>query len=236
MRALVLAAGYGSRLRPVTDSIPKCLVPIHGKPLLAYWLELLRMGGVERVLVNGHYLAHQIESFVSLPAWAGFVTYVYEDRLLGTGGTVLRNRDNFSDGQPFIVTHGDNLSKFDVSAFIRRHMERPPGVDITMMTFYTDVPQTCGIVEIDEAGVVTSLHEKDRNPQGNLANAAVYIFEQTVLNFLESMGKEYIDISTEVLPAYLGRIQTYHNDRYHRDIGTPESLAKAREEFIPDQK
>lgn len=235
MRALLLAAGYGKRLRPVTDNIPKCLVPIHGKPLLAYWLELLRRGGIERVVVNGHYLAQQVEHVVRAPKWADLVIYVYEDRLLGTGGTVLRNRDHFNDGQPFLVAHADTLSRFDVHALAHRHKVRPAGVDITMMTFDTDAPRTCGIVETNEDGVVTAFHEKVENPPSSLANAAVYIFEPAVLYFLESLRQEYIDISTDVLPAYLGRIVTHHNSKYHRDIGTLQSLEKARKEFIPDQ-
>ena len=100
-----------------------------------------------------------------------------------------------------------------------------------MMTFDTDVPQSCGIVEVDERGVVTGFHEKVAHPPGNHANAAVYIFEPSVIDFLASLGKEVIDISTEVLPSYLGRMLAFHNSDYHRDIGTLESLALAEKEF-----
>jgi mannose-1-phosphate guanylyltransferase len=93
------------------------------------------------------------------------------------------------------------------------------------------MPKTCGIVELDERGVVIRFHEKVANPPGNHANAAVYIVEPFVIDFLASIGKEVIDISTEVLPRYLGRMQAFHNSDYHRDIGTPESLALAEREF-----
>ena len=99
-----------------------------------------------------------------------------------------------------------------------------------MMTFDTDAPQSCGIVE-EQAGVVVAFHEKVANPPGTRANAAVYIFEPEVLDFLASLGKPVIDLSTEVLPHFLGRIHTFHNTWYHRDIGTLASLALAEREF-----
>lgn len=230
MRALLLAAGLGTRLRPITDHVPKCLVPIHGKPLLGYWLDMLLPNGVERVLVNTHYLPDAVREFVTVSAWREFIEIMHEDELLGTGGTVLRNR-NFFDDEPFMVVHADNLTRFDVGAFIRAHECRPAGVDITMMTFDTDAPQSCGIVELDARGVVIKFHEKVAAPPSNHANAAAYIFEPSVIDFLVSMDKAIIDISTEVLPRYLGRMQAFHNSDYHRDIGTPESLALAEREF-----
>jgi mannose-1-phosphate guanylyltransferase len=230
MQALLLAAGLGARLRPLTDHIPKCLVPIRGKPLLGYWLDLLLPGGIERVLVNTHYLPEAVRQYVAKSPWRERVALVHEERLLGTGGTVLRNRD-FFQGKAFLVAHADNLTRFDVQALIRRHERRPEGVLITMMTFRTDAPQTCGIVEEDGRGVVIAFHEKVANPPGNRANAAVYIFEPAVVDFLASRRKEVIDLSTEVIPAFLGRICTFHNSEYHRDIGTPESLQRAELEF-----
>lgn len=232
MRALLLAAGLGTRLRPITDHIPKCLVPVHGKPLLEYWLDLLLPNGIDRVLLNTHYLPDEVRSYVRGSRWRDRVTLVHEDELLGTGGTVLRNR-NFFENAPFLVAHADNLTRFDVRAFLARHQQRPAGTEITMMTFETDAPRSCGIVEEDARGVVTAFHEKVDNPPGNHANAAVYVFEPGVLDFLDSLGKKVIDLSTEVMPHFMGRICTFHNHGYHRDIGNPESLRLAEIEFRP---
>jgi mannose-1-phosphate guanylyltransferase len=229
---LLLAAGFGTRLRPLTDRIPKCLVPIHGQPLLGLWLDMLLPSGIERILVNTHYLADEVRAFVAASPWRSSVDLVHEESLLGTGGTILRNRVFFGDG-PFLVGHADNLTRFDVAAFIEAHRNRPAGVEITMMTFETDRPETCGIVELDDRGVVIGFHEKSPNPPGNRANAAVYIVEPGVVEFLASLCREVIDLSTEVLPRYLGRMATFHNADYHRDIGTPESLAAAHCEFLP---
>lgn len=233
MRALLLAGGLGTRLRPLTNHIPKCLVPVHGKPLLQYWLELLLPNGIEAVLVNTHYLPEPVRAFVANSPWHDRITLVHEEMLLGTGGTVLCNRDFFG-GQPFIVAHADNLTRFDPAAFIAGHQARPPGCEMTMMTFETDDPRSCGIVEEDERGVVRAFHEKVEHPPGNHANAAVYLFEPSVIGFLAALGKEVIDLSTEVIPRYIGRIATFHNRGYHRDIGSPESLARAEQEFKPN--
>ncbi len=230
MKALLLAAGFGTRLRPITDHLPKCLVSIQQKPLLAYWLDLLLPTQVDHVLINTHYLPALVKKFIASSPWSHQVTLVHEAELLGTGGTVLKNRDFLQNG-PFILAHADNLTRFDVGDFIAAHRQRQPGVEITMMTFDTDVPQSCGIVELDQQGIVVGFHEKSKEFHGTRANAAVYIIEPSVINFLHSLNKHVIDISTEVLPHYLGRMQTFHNGNYHRDIGTPESLTLAEAEF-----
>lgn len=230
MRALLLAAGLGTRLRPLTDTIPKCLVQVRGKPLLGYWFDMLFQGGVERILVNTHYLPDPVREFVANSSWHDRVDLAHEATLLGTAGTVLSNR-LWLGRHAFILAHADNLTHFDVPSFIAAHHARPKGTAITMMTFTTDAPESCGIIEEDERGIVVAFHEKVRNPLGNHANAAVYILEPEVVDFIASLGKPIIDFSTEVIPAFLGRISTFHNQGYHRDIGTPESLERARQEF-----
>jgi mannose-1-phosphate guanylyltransferase len=229
MKALLLAAGFGTRLRPLTETIPKCLVSVKGKPLMSYWFDLLFEADIERILVNTHYLPEAVQNYVSDSKWATQVDLVHEDPILGTGGTVLTNSGWFED-RPFMVAHADNLTKFRVSDFLKRHADRPSGCLITMMTFDTDAPQNCGIVE-ERDGVVIAFHEKSSNPPGTRANAAVYIFEPEIIAFLTSLNKTIIDLSTEVIPHFLGRICTFHNNQYHRDIGNLESLALAEREF-----
>lgn len=230
MKAILLAAGFGTRLRPITDKIPKCLVNIHGKPLLAYWLDMLFGNGIDEVLINTHYLSDVVQSFIEARPEKNKIHLVYEETLLGTAGTVLKNQ-SWLKNEPFLLAHADNLTRFNVSAFIGAHQRHRPGIEITMMTFKTDVPQSCGIVEWDKNNIVIGFHEKVANPPSNQANAAVYIIEPSVLTFLESLNKDIIDFSTEVLPYYLSRIQIFQNNDYHRDIGTPESLRLAELEF-----
>ncbi|WP_315704395.1 MULTISPECIES: nucleotidyltransferase family protein [unclassified Bradyrhizobium] len=230
MRALLLAAGIGSRLRPLTDTTPKCLVHIHGRPLLDYWLDLVFEGGVERALLNTHWLADQVRAHVAQSPWRSRIDLVHEDELLGTGGTVLANRDWFGR-EPFLVAHADNLTDFDVAALIAAHRGRPAGCIMTMLAFRTDDPSSCGILELDRENRVIAFHEKVQNPPGNLANGAVYIFEPEVIEDVAALGKPIVDLSTEIIPNYLGRILCVETAGYHRDIGNPESLRRAHLEF-----
>jgi mannose-1-phosphate guanylyltransferase len=232
MRALLLAAGMGLRLLPITATTAKCMVEIDGRPLLDYWLELLFAGGVERVLVNTHWLEDQVIGFVRASRWADRVDLVHEEELLGTGGTVLANRDWFA-GQAFIVAHADNLTDFDVPGFIDAHRHRPAGHAITMLGFRTDAPRSCGILELDAGNTVVGFHEKVANPPGNLANGAVYLFEPEVVETIASFGRPIADLSTEIIPRYVGRILCVETHGYHRDIGTPESLARAIADMTP---
>ena len=231
MRALLLAAGLGTRLQPLTNYLPKCLVPIHGRPLLDYWLENLLDHGVEEVLINTHYMAPMVQKYLSQSTWLPYIKIIYEETLLGTGGTILRNYDFFKD-ETFLVAHADNLTIFDMQKFANRHATRPAGTELTMMVFETPDPQSCGIVSLDSEGVDQAFHEKVVEPPGNLANGAVYILEPSVLKWITTLGKTQIDLSNEVIPHFLGKIFTYHNVLYHRDIGTMRSWIESNHDFI----
>lgn len=230
MRALLLAAGLGTRLRPITNSIPKCMVPINGQPLIGIWLESLFSNGFERVLINLHYFPDVVREYVTNSAWSDQIDCVFEPELLGTGGTLVANKD-FSQGRPLLLAHADNLTDFNPADFMAFHSCRPARFVMTMMAFETDAPQTCGILELDENDVVTDFHEKVANPPGNLANAAVYVVEPEVGEFAASLGKPFVDLSTEVIPNFLGHIAAYVHSGYHRDIGNPQSYELAQQEY-----
>jgi mannose-1-phosphate guanylyltransferase len=118
-----------------------------------------------------------------------------------------------------------------MQTFLERFEMRDTNIDITMMTFHTDMPETCGVVELDGRGAVKAFHEKVKSPPSHLANAAVYIIAPAVIDFIQELGKEIVDFSTEILPHYMGRINTFHNDVYHRDIGNLKSLNLAQGEY-----
>jgi mannose-1-phosphate guanylyltransferase len=230
MKALLLAAGYGERLRPLTNNIPKCLVEIQGRPLLDYWLETLEKGGIKEVLINLHYLSDKVKKFIKNNNHNLNITLIQEERLLGTAGTISKNYKYFQN-DPALVIHADNLSIFSMSKFIKSFNERKKNIQITMMTFETTTPKSCGILKLDDSGVIKEIYEKVSEPPGNLANAAVYIFSNDVIKFINKLDKSQNDISNDILPLYIGKINTYHNKIYHRDIGTIESLKLAQEEF-----
>ncbi|RED38124.1 mannose-1-phosphate guanylyltransferase [Rhodopseudomonas thermotolerans] len=229
-KALLVAAGLGTRLAPLTDVLPKCLMPIAGRPLLGLWLQMLSEAGFSEVVVNLHHHAELVSEYIRRSPWSGWVILAPEDTLLGTAGTLLRHRERFMDG-PTLFAHADNLSLFDPRAFLAAHAQRPRDCAMTMMSFVTDHPQSCGILTLDSAGRVLEMDEKPQHPKGNLANAAVYLVEPEVIAFIASLGKPVVDFSTEVLPVFMGRIFSFHNGSYHRDIGNPSSLALAQLDF-----
>ncbi len=231
MRVLLLAAGHGSRLRPITNTIPKCLVPIAGKPLLDYWLErLFAYPGIERVLINTHWLADAVVAHVQSSPFRDRIDLVQEDTLLGTGGTIVKNRAWLGQ-ETVLVAHADNLTLFDLAQFITSHAARPPDTVMSMLAFRTDTPHSCGILELDDTGTVIKFHEKVENPPGNLANAAVYLLEKDVIDYAVSLDRPIIDLSTEIIPEFVGKIFSVETPSYHRDIGTPESLSQAEHDF-----
>jgi len=101
-----------------------------------------------------------------------------------------------------------------------------------MMTFTSDHPQSCGIVETDSRGVAIRFHEKVENPPGNKANAAIYLIEPKVIEWINK-NKQVTDFSTEVIPAFMGNIATWHNHSINRDIGTIDSLLRAQQDLKP---
>ena len=226
MRALLLAAGLGTRLRPITDTTPKCLVPIHGAALLAIWLQRLAQAGIGPFLVNTHYLSGQVEAFVQASPYRKDISLVHERDLLGTAGTLVANLDFFAGGDGLLI-HADNYCLADFSAFLQAHHSRPPECLMTMMTFRTDAPSSCGIIELDMRGVVVGFHEKVVNPPSNLANGAVYILSAELLRRLGSDLRGVTDFSTEVLSLLVGKIYSYDAAATFLDIGTPENYAKA---------
>jgi mannose-1-phosphate guanylyltransferase len=208
------------------------MVMINGRPLLEYWLELLFGAGIERVLINTHWLAEQVDAYVKASHWSSRIDLVHEGELLGTGGTVLANRQWFQD-RPFMLAHADNLTDFDVAGLIEAHRMRPSGHLMTMLGFRTDDSRSCGILELDDRSTVLAFHEKIKQPPGNLANGAVYIFESEIINAIAGRGTPVVDLSTEIIPQFLGRILCVETKGYHRDIGTLESLRRACAEYRP---
>lgn len=230
MRALLLAAGLGTRLKPLTNYLPKCMAPIHGRPLIDYWLENLLDHGIKEVLINVHYMDYMVREYLDKSSWSPYVKVIYEEVLLGTGGTIRKNSNFFQD-ETFLVAHADNLTIFDLEDFTRQHHLRTRTVEISAMVFLSNDPHSCGIVEIDSEGIVQAFHEKVRNPPGNLANGAVYIIEPSVLDWIKVTNKRKFDFSIDVIPYFLGKIFAYHNNSYHRDIGTMNSWREANRDF-----
>jgi len=230
LKAILLAAGLGKRLRPLTKFLPKCLMPIRGIPLLEYWLASMYKLKINDVLVNVHYRSSDVKDFLSRPRFKDWVVFKEEPELLGTAGTVRDNLDFLQDS-PCLLVHADNWCCCSLNEFVNYHKDkRAKETVITMMTFTAQDPKNCGIVETDRKGVVTNFFEKITNPPSNKANAAVYLIEPEVVSWIRD-NKEVKDFSTEVIPEFLGKISTWHNNSIHRDIGTLDSLEMAQKDL-----
>lgn len=239
LHVLLLAAGMGTRLRPITKTVPKCMVPILGRPLLDYWIELLcteeitePIGPLGKIFINTHYLPNSVNDYVNASPQLDKLCTCHENELMGTAGTLLNLISHFK-GHTLLLAHADNLTLFDVNAFVASHQKRPATCTATMMTFETDDPKSCGIVELNLEDIAIGFHEKVENPPGNLANAAVFLFSPEALIAIEALSKEkpLFDISLDLIPNLLGKMNTFQNKIYHRDIGNTQSLLRAEEEF-----
>ena len=234
IKVLLLAAGKGTRLKPYTNDWPKCLMPIRGRPLLSYWLETAKVIGADKVLVNLHYQSEKVQDFLSHNKIKIRVNSVFEGELLGTAGTFRANKDFFA-GSAVLLAHADNFCQCDFKSFVGYHQtKRPEHTALTMMTFDTISPETCGIVETDDHGVVTAFYEKVANPPGKRANGAVYLLEPEILDWIID-NQEITDFSTQVLPNFIGRIATWHNSGIHVDIGSIQALRMAQDLADSDQ-
>jgi mannose-1-phosphate guanylyltransferase len=232
MKAVLLAAGFGSRLLPITKSIPKCMVSINGRPLLDYWMEILgESEEITSIIINTHHLPEPVRIYTLKSKYLDKIELIHEENLLGTAGT-LQAVMSTVDNDDILVAHADNLTLFDLNQFIDCYRHRPAVCKATMMVFRTDDPKSCGIVKVDTEGIVKEFYEKVQNPPGNLANGAVYIFNQAALSVLTHLDKDGVkEISIDLIPKLIGAINVFHNSSYHRDIGNPTALSQSLHEF-----
>ena len=219
MKAFLLAAGVGSRLRPITDTTPKCMVAIGGRPLLDIWLDAFGRAGVDEVLVNLHHLPDVVRDHLdartgSLPLPA--VRTVFEPELLGSAGTLAANRAWVDGEEMFLVCYADNLTDFDLCSLVQAHREHD-GV-ATLTVFHSERPSAGGVVELDAAGTVVGFTEKPGNPASDLVNAGMYAFHPGVLD--EIGGAPPCDIGYDLLPRLVGRARAVPVEGFFCDIGT----------------
>ena len=226
MRTFLLAAGLGTRLRPLTYNIPKCLVSIKGLPLLGIWLKRLTEANIGPFLINTHYLPEQVEAFIKASPYYEQVTLINEIELKGTAGSLIANLD-FFQGEEGLIIHADNYCLADFTAFQRAHINRPAECLMNMMTFRTNNPSSCGIVKLDERGIVSDFYEKVDQPPGNLANGAIYILTPELLKKLGTDYHESKNFSTEIISRFIGQIYSYETSEIFIDIGNEDNYSQA---------
>ena len=225
MKALILAAGFGTRLLPLTEVLPKCLMPISGVPLIHYWVSDLLEAGVDEILINTHYKSELVENFINEQFYKENVTLVHERKLLGTAGTLTQNRDFFC-GSDFLVVHGDNYTDIKLRELIAFHENFRPEIQFTLATFVSPNPSECGIVTTQD-NILTSFKEKPLFPESKLANCAIYCLGDHVFEKLERANL-FGDISVDLIPNYTDRIKWFHHSGFNLDIGTHQSFFESQ--------
>lgn len=227
MKAFLLAAGVGSRLRPITDTIPKCMVTIDGQPLLDIWLDAFDRAGVDEVVVNLHHLPDVARGYIAARTGPPAVRTFFEPELLGSAGTLVANRDWVDGEDLFLACYADNLTDFDLRSLVQAHREHDAIATLTV--FHSERPWAGGVVEIDAVGRVIGFVEKPANPVSDLTNAGMYAFHPSVLKEIDGLPPK--DIGFDLLPRLVGRARAVLVEGYFRDIGTADAYRRAREEW-----
>ena len=205
VRALLLAGGPGTRLRPLTDTIPKCLVTIAGRPLLSFWVECLVEANISEARINTHAHPEYVRAYIKAVNAESKLRLLesYEPDLLGSAGTVTANADLADGVDEVVIIYADNLSDIDLRPLIAFHRQhRDP---LTMVLFRAPDPRACGIAELDGAGRIVSFVEKPERPASNLANAGLYVVSAAA--YREIAASKAFDLGFEVLPRFVGRMR-----------------------------
>lgn len=227
-KAFLLAAGQGTRLRPLTHHTPKCLAPIGGQPLLSIWLEFCERLGVREALINTHHLPSQVRNWAAAQKTSLRIHLAQEETLLGSGGTIAAHRDFVGDTSSFYIFYADNLVSTDLTSLQRLH-RRNPAV-LTLGLFETPRPESCGIVTLGPGGLIASFEEKPAAPKSNLAFAGMLIASSALFDWLPAPGAA-ADLGKDVLPELVGKMWGEKLEGFLLDIGTPENYARALREW-----
>jgi mannose-1-phosphate guanylyltransferase len=221
MRAMVLAAGLGTRLRPRTFELTKPMVPVLDRPVMAHILDLLDRHGFDEVIANLHYFPEMIREH-----FGERLSYRYEEELLGTAGGVRGCREFFG-GETFLVISGDALTDIDLTAFLARHREAG-GIATLAVKQVTDTREY-GVVLHDREGRITGFQEKPEPDEAlsDLGNCGIYIFEPEIFDYFPE--RPFVDWAQDVFPALLDGDVPFHIHEigdYWNDVG---SLAELRQ-------
>jgi NDP-sugar pyrophosphorylase family protein len=232
MKAFILAAGLGTRLRPLGLDLPKVMMSVGGQPLLQHHLRLLRSQGITDLVINLHYLPEVVMAYFGDGSRFGVkITWSHEEELLGTAGAVKRMEDQLRE-ERFLVIYGDNLIRLSLAPLVEFHGKHK--AEATVALFESPEPWTGGVVETNASGRVTRFVEKpDRNEVStNLINAGIFVLEPSVLDAIAA--GTFQDFGKDVFPRLISQrraVYAMKPDAYIQDIGTPERLAKAQRDY-----
>jgi len=214
---LVLAGGLGTRLRPLTHTVPKVLIPALGRPFLEHVIEDLRRQGLSRFVLSVGYLAPEVEQCFDDGTRLGCsITYAREAQPLGTGGAIVHALPLLDD--PFIVVNGDTLLELDVAALLAHHAGQ--GREMTLAAVHVPDRDRYGAVHV-KGGAVARFEEKRPGMGPGLVNGGVYVMQR---GFLEGAPEGAFSLERDLLPRRLGQIAAFETRGFFVDMGTHEAL------------
>jgi mannose-1-phosphate guanylyltransferase len=230
MQALILAGGEGTRLRPLTSTLPKPVLPLANRPFISYMIDWLVEHGVSEIVMSCGFLASEVRSVLGDGAGTGVrLSYVEEPRPLGTAGAVKHAEDLLGDR--FFVLNGDILADFDLSALVRFHADH--GAAATIALIPVEDPSAYGLVRTDDSGAIGQFLEKPSPEEidTNLINAGAYVLEHRVLDAIPA--EEAVSFEREVFPSLIGDgLFGRSVSGYWLDIGTPERYLEATRDIL----
>lgn len=230
MKGVIMAGGRGSRLMPLTNHIPKPLVPILDKPVMWYIVKLLKRAGIEDVVVTLGYLGDEIEkAFGDGSALGVRLTYVREDKPLGTAGGV-KNAQAYLD-EDFVVVSGDAYTDFDLAGLIDYHYQK--GGLVTLAAYTVDDASRFGVIVADENGLVRSFQEKPVHPLSRTVNTGIYVCDRRLLHLIPDGT---VDFAKDVFPRLLGNIYAKECDGFWSDIGTLPTYYQTNLQVVTGRK
>lgn len=237
MKAMILAAGVGSRLDPITRTVPKPMVPILNQPVMAHIVDLLARHGFNDIYCNTHYLAAHIEDYFRNHAIPGVdIRFNREAELMGTSGGVKRVAEDkgfFDKGETFLVAGGDDLTDIDLTAMLEFHKAKGALATIGLTT--VDDPSQFGVVVLEDDGSISRFVEKPApgTAPSNLVNTGLYLFEPEVLDLIPS--GQFHDFGKNVFPYLLEQKKPffgYEMSGYWRDVGNLREYRECHDDFF----
>jgi len=230
MKAVVLVGGFGTRLRPLTETVKKELLPLVDRPILDHVLDHLARHGVHEVVLSSPYLEEAFHPFIEARRGDPTITWITEAAPLGTGGAIV-NALGALGSDPFFALNGDILTDLDLTGMLASHREREAVVTISL--HHVEDARAFGLVSTDERGRVVEFFEKPLDPLPGDVNAGTYVLEPAVLHPL-SADRE-LSIEREIFPSVIasgGAVFGYLADAYWLDLGTPEKYLQAHFDLL----
>lgn len=230
MQALVLAGGQGTRLRPLTSTTPKPVLPLAGRPFLSFMLDWLHGHGVDEVILSLGFLSDAVHAVLGDIQSGMRLRYVHEDEPLGTGGPIRLAADEGMLADRFFVLNGDVLTDMDLTTELAQH-ERT-GAAGTLALIEVDDVSSYGVVPTSDSGEVLEFLEKSPGPAPtNRINAGAYVLERSVVDLIPS-GRA-VSMERDVFPRMVGEgLFGWQADGYWIDIGTPERYLEATYDLL----